>query len=87
MANESKVVVSIPNGLLKEIDREARERGVSRGDFFLKAARHELDRRDLAQVDVAIKRGQVALAKVGCFDSADLLRADRAKRDAHDRGR
>ena len=87
MANESKIVVSIPNGLLKEIDRESKERGVSRGDFFLEAARHELGQRDLAQIDVAIKRGQVALAKVGSFDSADLLRADRAKRDARDRGR
>jgi hypothetical protein len=40
-----------------------------------------------AQVNVAIERGHIALAGVGRFESADLIRADRAMRDARDRRR
>ena len=87
MADASKVVVSIPDELLKRIDREARKRGASRDDFLVKAARHELDRPGPAQVDAAIERGHVALPGVGHFESADLVRADRASHDARDRRR
>ncbi len=40
------MVVSLPDDLLEGIDREARRRGVSRGDFLRQAAQHELGRPD-----------------------------------------
>lgn len=81
------MVVSIPDELLKLIDREARERGASCDDFPVEAARHELGWPGPAQICAAIKRGHVALTGVGRFESADLVRANRAKRDARDRRR
>ena len=87
MASASKIVVSIPDELLKRIDRKARERGTTRGDFLVEAARHAPDQSGPAQVDAAIEEGHVALAGIGRFESADLFRADRATRDARDQRR
>jgi len=87
MANASKIIVSIPDELLKRIDREARERDTSRGDFLVEAARNELGRPGPVQIDATIERGHVTLAGVGRFESADLVRADRATHDARDRRR
>jgi metal-responsive CopG/Arc/MetJ family transcriptional regulator len=87
MAKASKVTVSIPAELLERIDREARRRGISRSDFLVEAAWHELGCASPAQIDAAIERGRAALAGAGSFESADLIRADRATRDARDRRR
>jgi metal-responsive CopG/Arc/MetJ family transcriptional regulator len=38
----AKIMVSIPDDLLDEIDREARSRGLSRSGFLQDLARHEL---------------------------------------------
>jgi hypothetical protein len=87
MAKAPKVIILIPNELLERIDREAKERGTSRSGFLVEAARHELAWPGSAQIDAATERGHIALAGVGRFESADLIRADRTTRDARDRRR
>jgi len=42
---------------------------------------------DRTVVDFALKRGRAALAHVGGFESAILIRSDREERDARDRDR
>jgi predicted transcriptional regulator len=78
MAKMSKVTVSIPDELLERIDREARRRGISRSGFLVEAARRELGWASPAQIDAAIERGRAALAEAGSFESADLIRDERA---------
>lgn len=87
MADASKVIVSVPDELLERIDREAKERGTSRSGFLVEAARRELGGPGAVQIDAAIEQGYVALAGAGRFESADLIRADRATRDVRDRHR
>lgn len=87
MAKALKVTVSMPEELLERIDREARGRGISRSGFLVEAARHELGWPSPAQIDAATERGRVALAGAGSFESADLIRANRATRDARDQRR
>jgi hypothetical protein len=81
MAKVSKVSVSIPGALLEKIDRDARDRGMTRSGFLVEAARRELEWTSSSQIDAATERGRAALAGVGRFECADLTRADRAKRD------
>jgi metal-responsive CopG/Arc/MetJ family transcriptional regulator len=87
MAKTQKVIVSIPGALLEQIDREAKARGTSRSDLLVEAARRELAWTGPVQIDAAIERGHLALAGIESFESADLVRADRAMRDARDRCR
>jgi HicB-like antitoxin of HicAB toxin-antitoxin system len=87
MSKAAKVMVSIPDELLERIDREADERGTSRSGFLQEAARRELGWPDPAQVDAALARGRAALAGVGGFEAAELIRAEREDRDARDRRR
>jgi hypothetical protein len=83
----SKVLISIPDELLADIDREASARGDSRSGFLQTAARRELGRPSRARIEAALARGRKALEDVGAFESADVIREDRDARDAADRRR
>lgn len=77
-------MISVPPDLLGEIDRAAGERGTTRSAFLQDAARRALARPDPAAIDAAVERARTALAAVGPFESAELIRLGR---DARDRGR
>lgn len=83
----TKVLISLPDELLAEIDREAAARGDSRSAFLQAAARRELGRPSRARIQNALERGRLALRDVGPFEAADVIRADRDVRDAADRRR
>jgi Arc/MetJ-type ribon-helix-helix transcriptional regulator len=87
MPKALKVMVSIPDDLLERIDRAVGERGTSRSAFLQEAARRELGWPDAAAIDAALERGRAALAGVGSFESAELIRQEREERDARDRRR
>jgi metal-responsive CopG/Arc/MetJ family transcriptional regulator len=76
----SKIMVSIPDELLAELDAEAARRSVSRSALLAAAARRELTRRDNDRVAAAISRSERRFRDAGVFEAADLVRADRDAR-------
>lgn len=58
----AKVMVSLPDDLLQQVDAEARRRSTSRSALLALAARRELDRRDPAAVQAAIAESRAILA-------------------------
>ncbi len=76
----SKVMVSLPDDLLREIDGEARRRSMSRSALLATAARNELARPDPAEVAAAIARSERRFRAAGTFDAAALVREDRDRR-------
>lgn len=76
----SKVMVSLPDDLLAELDAEVKRRGISRSALLADAARRELARRDSADLTAAIERSERRFRRAGRFESADLLRLDRDTR-------
>jgi predicted transcriptional regulator len=87
MSGTVKVMISMPADLLDRVDRAAKQRNTSRSAFLQDAARRELGWPDPDAVDAALARGRAALAGVGPFDAADLIRKDRDEHDARDRHR
>lgn len=87
MTKATKVLVTMPDDLLERIDREVKSSGGTRSDFLQEAARRELGWPDPTAIDAALERGRAALADVGSFESAELIRSQRKERDAHDRRR
>ena len=83
----TKVLITLPDDLLDRIDREARVRRSSRSRFIQDAARRELSWPSVETIDAAIARGRQALADVGSFESATIVRRQRLARDARDRRR
>jgi predicted transcriptional regulator len=83
----SKILVSLPDDLVERIDREARARGTNRSRFLQDAARRQLGWPDPGALSAALERGRRALAEIGSFESADLVRTQRRARDARDRRR
>src|SRR6266542_287198 len=83
----AKVLISMPDDLLERIDREAQARGSNRSRFLQEAARRQLGWPSPTALDAALQRGRDALAGVGSFESADLIREQRLERDARDRRR
>ena len=81
------VLISIPDALLAEIDREATARGGSRSAFIQDAARRELGRPSRVRIEDALERGRRALREVGAFEAAEVIRAARDAHDAADRRR
>jgi len=76
----AKVMVSLPEDLLAELDTEAKRRSTSRSALLASAARRELVRRDSEQVAAAIARSERRFDDAGTFEAADLVRHDR---DSH----
>lgn len=76
----AKVMVSLADDLLAEIDAEAERRSTSRSALLAAAARRELTRRDNDLVAAAIERSEQRFSRSGRFESADLVRADRDSR-------
>ena len=76
----AKVMVSLPEELLRQIDREAERRSVNRSALLAAAARRELDRPDPNAVAEAIARSERRFAEAGAFEAADLIRRDRDSR-------
>jgi predicted transcriptional regulator len=83
----AKVLISLPDDLLERIDREARVRGSTRSAFLQEAAQRELGWPSRESLNAALQRGRDALAGLGPFESADLIRDERLEHDARDRRR
>lgn len=76
----AKVMISLPDDLLEELDDAAKHRSMSRSAFLAAAARRELTRRDPRVVDEAIRRSEERFASASSFDAGDLVRRDRDRR-------
>jgi predicted transcriptional regulator len=76
----SKVMVSLADDLLADLDAEATRRSTSRSALLAAAARRELARRDNDLVAAAIARSEQRFRNAGAFAAADLVRADRGSR-------
>jgi Arc/MetJ-type ribon-helix-helix transcriptional regulator len=83
----ARVLISMPDELLERIDRQVQQAGGSRSGFLQEAARRRLGSPDPAVFDAALARGRQALAEVGPFESAQIVRADRDARDVIDKRR
>lgn len=83
-------MVSIPDDLLTRVDEETRRRGMTRSALIRTALSREVGEPDQAAARRAverIERSRARFSRVGAFDSAELIRAERDARDARDRGR
>lgn len=76
----SKVMVSLPDDLLAQLDAEVKRRSISRSALLAAAARRELAHQDPADLAAAIQRSERRFRDAGSFDSADLVRSDRDDR-------
>ena len=83
----SKVLISLPDDLLKRIDREVHARRSSRSRFIQEAARRELGWASVEVIGAALVRGRDALSGVGNFESTQMIRRQRLALDARDRRR
>lgn len=76
----SKVMVSLPDDLLAELDAEVKRRSTSRSALLAAAARRELARQDPADLAAAVERSERRFRNAGSFESADVVRSDRDNR-------
>jgi metal-responsive CopG/Arc/MetJ family transcriptional regulator len=77
----SKVMVSLPDDLLAEIDEEARRRSTNRSAFLATAARRELTRGAPEAIEAAIARSVDRFRRSRPFESAEVVRATRDARE------
>jgi metal-responsive CopG/Arc/MetJ family transcriptional regulator len=75
----SKVMVSLPEELLQQIDEEARRRSMSRSALLAVAARRALSQPNPSAVAEAIARSTERFRTAGTFDAAHLIRDDRRR--------
>ncbi len=73
----AKVMISLSDELLEQVDAEARRRSTSRSALLALAVARELERRDPAAVAAALERSRKRFGDAGGFESAELVRADR----------
>jgi metal-responsive CopG/Arc/MetJ family transcriptional regulator len=68
----AKVMISLPDDLLAELDAEVKRRSTSRSALLATAARRELSRRDPREIAAAIERSERRFRNAGAFESTDL---------------
>jgi metal-responsive CopG/Arc/MetJ family transcriptional regulator len=77
----AKVMISLPDELLAQLDAEARQRGTTRSAFIATATGHELARRDIRAIDEAIARSRARFRQHPLATSiAELVRVERDSR-------
>ena len=76
----AKIMVSLPDDLVREIDDVARRRSMSRSALIAAAARREIARPHPTDVDAAIIRSEQRFSTAGRFDAGELVRRDRDSR-------
>lgn len=76
-ASMSKIMVSLPEDLLRRLDEEAKRRSISRSALIASAARRELGRRNPDAVAEAIARSEARFRASGKFEASDLIREHR----------
>jgi len=75
----AKVMVSIPDDLLTEIDLEAKRQGTSRSGLLQKAAKREIGLAVTDRDDVIRRLESIAEGWSGPTDVVGLLREDRRR--------
>ncbi len=83
----AKILVSLPDDLLEEIDAAVARRLTTRSAFLRGAARDALARPDPVAIRAAVSRARAAIAGLGPFESGELIRKDRDARGAAARRR
>lgn len=73
----SKVMVSLPQDLLRRIDEEAERRSISRSALLAAAARRELTRPNPDAVADAIAASEARWLGSGAFEASELVREQR----------
>jgi metal-responsive CopG/Arc/MetJ family transcriptional regulator len=76
----AKVMVSIPDELLAQIDRRAAERGTTRSGLLQAAARREIAEPTREELEALLERGRAAMAGYAPIDIVAAIRADRDSR-------
>lgn len=77
----AKVMISVSDDLLAQVDAEVERRSMTRSAFLAAAARRELSRRDPEAMREAIHRSEERFARHGnAFESAELIRRERDSR-------
>ncbi len=76
----AKVMVSIPDDLLRQVDEEASRRSTSRSALLAAAVRRELERRDPVALEAAVARSRERFGRSGAFEAGSVVRTDRDAR-------
>ncbi len=80
-------MISVPDGLLRRIDRAVRTRSTTRSGFLRRAAERELEAPTPESVSRALAEGQRLFADEGGFDSTELIGEARRERTRRDKDR
>ena len=76
----AKVMISLPDAMLRELDVHASERGQTRSGVIQQAVRRELGRPDASRFDATLARARAAVRAGEGFDAATLVREVRDTR-------
>ncbi|HPE13585.1 MAG: ribbon-helix-helix protein, CopG family [Actinobacteria bacterium] len=69
----AKVMISIPDELLAQLDAEAEARHMSRSALIAHATRREITAPDAARVDQLLTAARKALADTGSWSAEDVI--------------
>lgn len=83
----AKVMISMPDELLAEIDTAAQRRSMSRSEFIRESAKREMQRRDPEAMRRAIEELRADFAEVSLSTEEALREHGRAWLDRRDRAR
>lgn len=75
----AKVMISIPDDLLVELDFEARRQGTSRSGLLQRAARREIGLGTTDRDVILARLKEIASHWKGSDDSAEMVRRDRMR--------
>jgi predicted transcriptional regulator len=81
----AKVMISLPDELLKQVDEAAQQRKTTRSRLVANALESELARRDPAEVQAALDRSVARFAGKEPFDATAFIRWDRDHGHSSDR--
>lgn len=76
MAEQKKILISLPDNLLDEVDSFTQQEGFTRSEFVRQALKHFMKERRRVEIRERMKKGYQEMGKINLNIAEDCLESD-----------
>ena len=84
LSHQKKILISLPDALLTEVDTLATAQKINRSEFVREAMRHYVDKQKTASLNEALKKGYEQMADINIEIAELCLSADNIQQQSYE---
>lgn len=84
LSHQKKILISLPDALLTEVDSLATAQKINRSEFVREAMRRYIDEQKSASLNLALKKGYEQMADINLEIAEFCLKADNIQQQSYE---